>query len=265
MSEQETATPQPKEVIRERVSAVEVGKYYLKAEFGRIFPEDLVRESLDQRIEGLAELEFWRLLEATSDTFRINGVFRLVGEEGNIWNEELWDPQKLTLAAMNPDIDRVTHLPEIGQDPARFVNYLSSYFADHPDDDPEHLNQFRKDDRVIRYERVLLREEGGKISMLDGSNRLIKMLFEGKKEVTAFIARKTNESGRYRLGDSTFVFLRTLYYSASEEERVVLFKLIKRVMEETLNGRGSIQNYWVDHIEDKRLKQLGLDLLKERP
>lgn len=56
----------PLEVIAEKVSPIDVGKYYLKIELSKLFAADELRTSIDKSIDELNEYDFWRLLEALS-------------------------------------------------------------------------------------------------------------------------------------------------------------------------------------------------------
>ncbi|NIO19745.1 MAG: hypothetical protein GTN76_03140, partial [Candidatus Aenigmarchaeota archaeon] len=58
--------PKPVKVIRKKVPPEEVGKYYLKAEFHRLFPfsKPGSLKEMEGFIDQLEGKKFWRVLEA---------------------------------------------------------------------------------------------------------------------------------------------------------------------------------------------------------
>ncbi|OGM15912.1 hypothetical protein A2V56_04820 [Candidatus Woesebacteria bacterium RBG_19FT_COMBO_42_9] len=261
----QNSTPKllPEKVIRPRVSPEEVGRYYLKSELGRIFPgQKEIRENLDRRIDKLDSFEFWRLLQALSFAYRLNYIFLFVGNSGYSWSEETWRISRLTLTGINPDINAITFSPEISRSPIKFRDFLKKYFADHPQDDPQKLNEFRPSQRPIDYPRIILREDEANILLLDGSNRLIELMFRQEEEVVAFIGRKNGKKEKFRIGDSTFLLLRNLYEKGDSQERRAVLKVVKMLLGISLDGRRAVENYWVRHPRDEKLKAVGRSLLK---
>jgi len=199
--------PKPVRVIREKVPPEEVGKYYLKAEFHRLFhfSEPGALEEMGGFIDRLEGKIFWRVLEAMSFAHRINGVFRFVSDTARTWSEEEYSIGDLRLTGMNPSIDKITYSPEINQDPLKFRDHLLKYFKEYPHDDPEGLDFFRPKGKEIRYPKILLRQEEKGLLMLDGINRLVVPLLRGKKTIVAFVGKVTNPEGKPMVGDSVFV------------------------------------------------------------
>jgi hypothetical protein len=266
MVEQERVTPKPEEIIRANVTPEEVGRYYIKSELSRIFPGPAeFRAIMDKRVDELEGEEFWRLFEALSFSFRLNGVFHFVGNSGFSWGEEKWKISQLTLNRVNPDINAVTYSAGIGRSPIKFRDYLREYFADHPQDDPKKLGQFRPNDNPVNYPRVLLREENGEITLLDGTNRLMKLMFLSQKEVVAFVGRKTGKEGRVRIGDSTFLRLRNLYEKGDKNQKAAVLKVVRMLLDISLDGSSAVENYWVRHARDETSRGVGKRLLKSKP
>lgn len=263
MVEQDVVAPKPEKVLRTNVSPEEVGKYYLKSELDRIFPgEGEVRAVIDKRIDELDGKEFWRFFEAVSFTYRLNYVFRFVGKSGVSWSEERWHISDLTLTGMNPDINAVTYSPEIDRSPAKFRDYLKIYFNDHPQDDPKKLEQFRLNQKPVVYAWMLLREEEGKIKLLDGTNRLIKLMFLGEEEIVAFVGRKNSKEDKARVGDSTFLLLRNLYEKGDKTQKAAVLKVVRMLMNNSFDGVQAVENYWVRHPRDETLRKVGRRLLR---
>lgn len=254
----------PEKVIRKKVSPVEVGKYYLKAELGGIFPgSEETRKTIDGAVDALDDHNFWRLLEALSFSYRLNYVFWSISNTSFSWSEEQWLAANLTLTGMNPAINSITFSPEINQNPIKFRDYLIKYFEKHPSNDPQKLGEFRPDNRTVKYPKIILREEDEKILLLDGSARLIKFLLEGQKQVIAFVARKTGQEDMFRVGDSTFLLLRNLYVNSNPEEKGAILRTVERLMNISTDGYTAVKNYWVDHARDDNLRKIGESLLEK--
>lgn len=256
--------PKPLKVLRKTVASSEIGRYYLKSEFNRLFLLDKkINNAIDERIDSLDENTFWRLLEALSFSLRLNWMFWFIGSDKFTWNEEVWQVENITLTGMDPNIDKVIHSEEINSNPLRFSEYLEKYFKLHPEDDPEGLEQFRNHSREVAYTKLTLRESDGKIKILDGSNRLMNLVRNGAREITAFVAHETNPKGKMKIGDSTFYLLRFLYEKSNEEDQKAILATTKRLMQEASDGKTAVKSYWVDHVRDEELKKLGKKLLTE--
>jgi hypothetical protein len=253
---------EPIKILRQDISPVEVGKYYLKVEFSRIFPEETVRESLDARIDGWDETTLWSMLEAISATYRLNSVFWYVSDSKYLWHEERWRAADLTLTGMGPHVDKVTHSQEVGRDPIKFRNFLRSYLEQHPHDDPFKLAQFRVDERPVRYDKIMLREKDGEARLLDGSNRLMKLVMMGQDEIVALRAVDQGGPNRPRYGNSTFRLLRTAYAQADEAGQAAIMDAAEQLARQSSDGEAAIKSYWVEHIRDEAERQPGLELLR---
>jgi len=264
MKEQKVPTPpSPEKIIRAQISPIEVGKYYLKGELGRVFPGSKdFRAAIDGHIDSMDDLEFWRLFEALSFAYRLNYVFRFVGNAGYSWSEELWAISDLTLTGMSPEINLITHSTEIERSPIKFRNYLKKYFNEHPHDDPQKLDQFRPTNRDVFYPKILLRQKEDKILLLDGSNRLISLMLLGNENVAAFIGRKTGKGEKQRVGDSTFLLLRNLYEKGDKGVKRAVLKVVRTLLQLSSDGEQAVETYWVKHPRDEALRKVGQNLIK---
>lgn len=258
----EKERPQPIKVVKRKVSPVEVGKYYLKSEFSRVFPAREVRSEIDNTIGQLSDKDFWRLFEAMSFSFRLNGVFWRVSDSSLAWSEEVWDAGELTMTGIDPTVNKVVRSPQVESNPVKFVVFLKDYFKKHTKDDPSKLGQFRPDDRDVTYPKVILMDNGSQIKLLDGSNRLIKLLMLGEREVTALVGRETGSKGKIRIGDSTFWLLRNMYQRSQPYERGAIFKTARKLGEVSSDGEEAIKSYWIRHVTNEELRKVGERLLE---
>lgn len=252
----------PLKIIKKTVNPIEVGKYYLKTEFDRIFSEsESVRKVIEKTVEKMDEHDHWRMLESLSFSFRLNSMFWLVGNNKYSWSLEEWNIADISLTGINPDIDSVTYSKEIENSPLKFKAYLVKYFKKHTKDDPNNLEQFRNFERKIIYPTIVLKEEKEKILMIDGSNRLMNQVLNGAKQVRAYIARETYPKGKIRIGDSTFLLLRILYEEADINSRNAIFDTVVILMNKAFDGKKAIHTYWVEHSKNEEIQRIGKKLL----
>jgi hypothetical protein len=247
---------------KNNLPAIEVCKNYLTAELSKIFQEGNFKEGLINSINKLSERDLWRLLEAISFTYRLNGVFEIVSNTSFAWKEKEVDCKDLILTGMNPSINKIINSERIKNDPIKFRDYLLSYFKEHPHDDPENLDQFRPNAKPIEYPTILLIQDEDKLKLLDGSNRLMAHLINGGTKMNAIIG-KSVVNGKRRIGDSTFLLLRMAYETSGDKEKQAIYTTTKRLIELSSDGHKAIQAYWIDHTEDETLKKIGKSLLSE--
>ena len=249
-------------ILRKDVSPIEVGKYYLKVELSRIFPGK-ARGFIEKGVEGLNNKEFWRLLEALSFSHRLNSVFWCVSDNSYSWSEERIQTRKVMLTGMTKAINKTIYSKEIDQDPLKFHDFLIKYFEKYKNEDPKKLGQLRPKEKSIVYPRILIKEEEGKLYIIDGMNRYIAQLLRGEKKILVFVGRKSRE-GKQRIGDSSFLLLRKAYKKGNEEEKKAVLVIAEKLMKMSSDGKGAVRDYWVEHIrDDKETKEAGLLLLKK--
>lgn len=247
--------------MNKSVSPLEVGKVYLLAELDKIFPGENCQKELEKNIDNLSEKDLWRLLEAMSFTYRLNGIFWYVSDGSFTWTEEEVDCSTLTLTGINSDIDKLTSSQKVQNNAVKFRDYLISYFKKHPNDDPEKLGQFRPQGIPIKFPTIIVMEDRGKLKILDGSNRLMAHLLNGGTKIKAIVGRKIKK-GKRRLGDSTFWLLRWAYQNSEEKDKEAILQTIKRLRDLSSDGKEAIKTYWIDYVRDEKLKKAGKSLLK---
>ena len=238
------------------VPAIEVARAYLIAELSKIFSREKFQGELRKGINELPEKEIWRLLEALSFTYRLNGVFWSIGDSGLIWEKKKINCGKLMLTGMSPQIDRVTHSEVIQNNPLKFRDYLIKYFKKHPKDDPDGLGQFRPKDAPIKYPTIFLIRKEKKLYLLDGSNRMMACLLKGNEAMTAYVGKRVKAEKR-KLGDSTFLLLRKIYETGDASLKRAVLLVTKELMVKSSDGRKAVKTYWVDHVRDKKLRKAG--------
>ena len=244
------------------IPAIEIAKAYLLAELSKIFPGDNFQNSLEDNIGKLPDQDVWRLLEALSFTYRLNGVFWSISDDSYVWNKEEVSCDSLVLTGMNPQVDRITHSETIQNNPLKFRDYLITYFKKFPDSDPEGLGQFRPKGEVIKCPTIILTAKDEKLLLLDGSNRFMAHLLNGNNTINAYIGRKVKD-GKMKLGDSIFWLLRHVYEKGDETTKQSVLTVIKELVNAISDGKDAVETYWISHVRDEKLKEVGKQILLE--
>jgi hypothetical protein len=250
--------------MAKNIERLDAAKIYMTAELSKIFSAEKIQDELTKELGVLSEKELWRFLEALSFTYRMNEMFRYLSDSSFTWREEEVGCRKLTLTGMNPEVDKVTHGSIVRNDPLKFRDYLLDYFKNHPNNDPEGLGQFRPSGKPIQYPTIFLREENGKLNLLDGSNRLVATLLQGGLKINAIIGMRTSD-GKPRVGDSTFWLLRHLYEQGDVNEKRSVISITKQLIQTSSDGKDAIKEYWIRHApEDSEIRKIGESLIAQQ-
>jgi len=248
--------------VPKTIPVLTIAKSYLIAELSKIFPENSFQKGLEDNIGKLSEQDVWRLLEALSFTYRLNGVFWSISNDSYVWSKEEVNCNGLVLTGMNPRVDKVTHSETMQNNPIKFRDYLIKYFKRFPDSDPEGLDQFRPRGKVIKYQTIILIAKDEKLFLVDGSNRLMAHLLNGNSTINAFVGRKIKD-GKMKLGDSTFWLLRHIYERGEETTQQSVLTVVKELVKLSSDGKNAVETYWISHVKDEKLKEIGRQVLSE--
>lgn len=180
-------------VLKQHVSPIEIGKYYLKCEMGTIFnkTEDNADfwNAVEKSINSKSDKEVWRLLQAFSGAYRLNEVFSRLSSDAFDWSLEIVYLEDIELTGINPQVNKL--LIKFNYDLKKFSDYLKRNSTS----DPEGLNSFRDKKRNVRYDSVIGWEENGKIKLLDGAHRVVTLFLQGNRKIKVYIARRIKEEG----------------------------------------------------------------------
>jgi len=262
------------EVYDANVSSLEVAKTYLKAEIPNIFSASALQNSkaMGESLDNLSEKQIWRLLEAISYTYRMNSVFHETTDTSKRWLDIKLPIDAITLTGTKPHIDDIVLSPEVNRSPRNFGRFLIDYFDEHQSisDDPLLINEFRpkKDLKQLAYSKLIMRESGDSIEMVDGTHRLMAAVLLGAQSVRTLINIPNYHEPKTMIGDSSFLTLRELYEkTASWNKRRQVMNVAAMLAENSTDGRDAIYNYWIEHPRSQRIKMAGqkvLDIIKNQ-
>jgi len=258
----------PIKILAKNIPTVDVARYYLEIEFFKLF-KNRTQEMSDTIIKTMKELsdsKIWELLEAISFTYHLNGVFYNIGRENYTWNMETWHVKDLILTGMDSKANKVIFSERINGDAIKFKKYLLHYFDKAGEEDPEGLLSYKPSKKPIPFDKLLMKEQNGKIHMLDGSHRLVEMLLADKNEVTAFVGHPDTEEAENRpknkIGKSIFILLTILFKKGNEEERSAVLTVLKQLINNSTDGHANAVQYWIERQLDKEIKEAGIDILQ---
>jgi len=252
---------EPYKTLRKSVLPIEVGKYYLKTELDGVFGKSSAehRRNVEKKIDALSEFHLWRLFEAMSFTYRLNGVFGAVSDSSFDWSEEIWKAEKIILTGIHPLADNVINSPEVNKNPVKFVAWLKARFDSNKIE--SWMEEFRPKSGSIIYPKLTLKASDDGAHIIDGSHRLISIIMKDDYYVAAYVARAVRK-GMKRVGDSTFLLLRYLFEkSNSMKEKEAIFTTTSKLINESSDGKQAIKTYWVERGSDEGTIQAGKKLL----
>ena len=244
-------------------SRLDVAQSYLRAEL----PNIAKGIDVDASIDALSVKETWRMLEALSKSYRMNGVFRSITDTSVDWRHVELPIGAISLTGIKPHINDIVYSDEIMNDPRRFADYLHDYFDQYPDanEDPLVLNEFRPRGSEIdpSISTLLTIEREDQMDILDGTHRLIAMAMLGRTSICAFAGIKSNEGRGYMIGDSTFLTMRLQYEAAeTDEEREAIVMTTVLLCKASTDGWSAVKEYWIEHPRDDEIKRVGRQILR---
>jgi len=267
MTENTPTSPKPIKVINENISPLDVAKYYIEIELFKLFKKSRkgMANTIKETVQNLSESKIWALLESMSFTYHLNGVFYNISRDNYIWIEEVWHVNDLILTGMDSKANKIIFSDEVKGNAIKFKQHLINYFQKTDENDPEGLLSYKPSKKEIAFQKLIMKEQDGKIQMLDGSHRLIEMLLANTEEVTAYVghplSKEAEEKPISRIGNSTFILLTIMFKKGNTEERNAVVTLVKQLISNSVDGKSAVQKYWVDVQSDKEIKEAGITIL----
>lgn len=229
-----------------------VATYYIECELDNIIA------SKNLQLTESAKANLPRLLEALSFTYRANLVFDYVMDERFTWEKRIVRVDDVTLTAMGEFVTPIIYSPEVQRSPRKMATYIKQ----HPDD--EHMQGLRYRPVPENRQIILMRQDGDKIKMLDGSHRFLSLVMEGKEFIEAYIAKPANSNAKPMLGDAVFLRLRLQWQATDDPElKRAIEQTARGLVDQSSDGQTAISAYWVSMVHHTDVKAAGLRILGE--
>lgn len=173
----------PVETEKSAVSAVDVGKEYLRAELSKAdspvgVPEDF-EQLTDQEIIGLVQVHSER---------RGNAIFRYLDYTELQWEVLSVAIEEISLTKVNSRVNPLLIQCEFNLE--RFVEALKIYFFENPNSDPSGLNEFRPDlERTVEHTRLIAIEKDDEIIIIDGIHRAVSLAMNRAEEIEFYVGK----------------------------------------------------------------------------
>jgi len=254
-------------VIDTHVDPRKVGEECIRAELHRLFRWHKARLDTEmQRIKGLNTLDFFRLLEAFSFTYRLNGVFYRVGHEKFSWVEVILSIDDIVLTGINPRANEIIQSEDIGRKPSRFAQYLCEYFEHNTDGDIDpDLVEFIVDESLedLESEIILAQEKDGEVRIFDGSHRLLALGQKGVENIRCYVAIEAPEHRALPMrGAAVFLHLRQLFERTDDDEmRGHIIAVTRQLARTSSDGAKEVQTYWIDYATADFVADAGREIL----
>lgn len=232
-----------------KVDHKEVAKYYIECELDNIIAgEDIKLHN------GLSD---WpRLLEALSFTFRANSVFDFVMSYPNAWEKREVDADQIKLTGMRTELTKLIYSPEINRSPQKLIDFIQQNPGD------PRLASLEVRTVPANRQTLILRQQNEELWLLDGSHRFLSMLAQGTTKFMAFIVTPNSDVLKPFVGDTIFLRLREFWrHSTDESFKKSIEETAAGIARESVNGRASIQKYWIDDAPNGDIRKVGKKIL----
>ena len=235
--------------------AVDIARTYLVVEMSRIFGND---EFVGKRweVQNLPDKEVWRLLEALSFSYRLNGMFWEISSQANSWHCASLPVDAVLITGINPAVDKILYMEGCdNRHPKQFAAYLAEYFGKHPNDDPQGLGEFRPRHKPVAFPIIhaAFQPKSGEIHCMDGAHRLMELVQQGQERIDVFCAVPSGKPAKSLIGDSTFWLLSRLYED-HPEHRGAIQEVTQLLGCNATDGFSAIHEYWQRHSRDASVK-----------
>lgn len=248
----------PKPLLPRQAKAVsreEVARFYINTELRNIVSQPVSQKELHGT-------DLWRVLEALSFTFRANGIFTFVSDEMYDWYEAKLPATAITLTSMSESANKVVYSPEVARDPAKMVAYLRAYFAKHPHDDPEHLNELRPRPVPLALRTIIVRQKDTNLHIADGSHRFLSLLASDKPTVNAYVGVLSGKPSRPMVGAALPHRLKLMFeHTTDPADKKAILRVMRLLLDIHSDASEAVQKYWIGYARNKDSEKAGCGLL----
>lgn len=229
-----------------------VAEYYIECELDNVVDADTIELKKDLYHSSTA-----RLLEALSFTYRANFVFDYVYGGQFRWEERKVSVDDITLTGMGEHLTEIIYSEQVQRNPRTFVEYIATHR-----DDPK-FDELKAAFVPENRRRLLLREQEGKITMLDGSHRFLSMVMQGIEEFTAYVAIPVESTEKPMIGETIFLRMRRLWQRGDDDFKASIERTVISMVKETSDGKRAVEAYWVTMAPNEEVRAVGMEILRK--
>lgn len=175
-----------KQRANEKISSIEIGKYYLKVELGKPIKNNRSKILLNSFIESLEETDLWSMLRTVSLEYRKNNIYNLLKSEEIVWHKEKVNVENIILGMINERVN--PYLESANYNPLKFRDILRN--SENLPDTKEALKEFSS--RKIEESEMdyIFTIENNKFRIWDGTHRFISQILSDNIEISGYVGRK---------------------------------------------------------------------------
>lgn len=227
-----------------------VAEYYIECELDNIVDADAIQLKKDLYHSSTA-----RLLEALSFTYRANSVFDYVYGGQFRWEARTVRVDDITLTGMGEHLTEIIYSEHVQRNPRMFVEYIATHRED------PRFDELKAAFVPGNRRTLLLREQGDKITMLDGSHRFLSMIMQGIEEFTAYVAVPLEFTDKPMIGETIFLRMRRLWQWGDAEFKASIEHTVVGMIKETRDGKRAVEAYWVTMAPNDEVRATGREIL----
>lgn len=231
-------------VLNPNVPRTDVARDYLAVELQNTLGHDLQSNMGDigQSLAALDEHQVFRLLEAVSYTYRMNGAFHVISDQSYDWQQVEVPLESVRMTAMNPDLNEVIFSEEVRRNPAKMAEFILK------NQDIWQYDKLRPRDAVLPSSNLIVVEKSDGLDIMDGNHRAVAAAALGVGSVRAFMGVRNGSESKHMVGDSVFLTLRLQYEKLSDgPERQAILATCESLAGSSTDGVQALRRYWLDN------------------
>lgn len=233
-------------ILNPNVPRTDVARGYLAVELQNTLGHDLQgsRGDIGQSLGALDEHQVFRLLEAVSYTYRMNGAFHVISDQSYDWQQVEIPLDSVRMTAMNPGLNEVIFSEEVQRSPAKMAGFILK------NQDIRQYDELRPRDAVLPSSNLIVVEKSDGLDIMDGNHRVVVAAALGVSSVRAFMGVRNGSESKHMVGDSVFLTLRLQYEKLPDgPERQAILTTCESLAGSSTDGVQALQRYWVDNAQ----------------
>ena len=255
----------PLKILRKNVPVQVIADQYLYHEFLKIFwnvRDKTFRRQLRNSIYGLrkrdGEHNYWLLVSAIAEGWRIKSVYRLLTNPSYHWTLEIRNISDLTMTGFNPlTVDRL--IMRCGRNFYRFADYYHRH--------PEFFKKYMPN-LVPRPERdhhpvfIFYDRKEHKLKLFDGMRRTTLAAIDGKKTIKAYVGYPITK-GKPLVNLDKIHYFQQLFIDAKKDQKTYqAFVRVGREMIRQSSNAAEAFRHSVKPWSEKRFLKFIQDIIR---
>lgn len=258
--------PKPVKTLKINVPTFEMANQFLYHEFLKIFRDvktPTFRRQLKKSVSGFLKRDgshnYWLLVAAIAEGWRVKQVYRLLTNPGYRWNLEVRNISDLSMTGFNPPaVDRL-----IFRSHRRFEEF-AGYYRHHPDFFKKYMpNLHPRPERDHHPVFVYWNDREKRLQLFDGMRRTVLAAVARKKTIKAFVGYQVRKGKPMINLDKIQFYKMAAAFAKKDKKTIDSFIIVGReIVKQHQNARRAFKNS-IKPWSDTFSKKLMYDITKK--